>query len=121
MLSTADNLDNISSKTLLEKRWQHKYNTLMHSISQFHLEDESGSMRLSAGNPSPNYLTIQNLPRRNRSYLQLETNLRNLFDSPLAASHPHDGPPSSTPPPAINEPPSYTAGGGHRTRSRTNS
>lgn len=87
----------------------------MHSISQFHLEDESGSMRLS-GNPSPNYLTIQNLPRRNRSYLQLENNLRNLFDSP--PSHPpHEGPPSSTPPPAINEPAGYLDG--HKVRTRT--
>ncbi|XP_062717010.1 G protein-activated inward rectifier potassium channel 3 isoform X2 [Aedes albopictus] len=117
-----DNLDNISSKTLLEKRWQRKYQTLMHSISQFHLEDESGSMRLCV-NPSPNYLTIQNLPRRNRSYLQLENNLRNLFDSPLGhsplAAQPPPPPPCSTPPPAINEPPGYV--GGQRARSRTNS
>lgn len=94
----------------------------MHSISQFHLEDESGSMRLCV-NPSPNYLTIQNLPRRNRSYLQLENNLRNLFDSPLGhsplAAQPPPPPPCSTPPPAINEPPGYV--GGQRARSRTNS
>ncbi|XP_065088703.1 G protein-activated inward rectifier potassium channel 3-like isoform X2 [Ochlerotatus camptorhynchus] len=114
-----DNLDNISSKTLLEQRWQNKYRTLMHSISQFNLEDETGSMRLSRNHSptaSPNYLTIQNLPRRNRSYVQLENNLRNLFDSPspLATSPPAAAPlertPSSTPPPTIHEPPGYVGG-----------
>lgn len=119
---TTDNLDNISSKTLLEKRWQYKYRSLMDTISQFNVEDETGSLRLS-GHPSNRaYLTIQGPPRRPRSYLQLENNLRNLFDSP--SPPPGGRPPSSTPPPAINDPAFIHGSQRNRTtsmRSRTNS
>ncbi|XP_058825405.1 G protein-activated inward rectifier potassium channel 3-like isoform X3 [Topomyia yanbarensis] len=77
-----DHLDNISSKTLLEQRWQYKYRSLMDTLSQsVNLEDETGSLRLSRHPSNRSYLTIQNVPRRHRSYVQLENNLRNLFDS----------------------------------------
>ncbi|XP_058456002.1 uncharacterized protein LOC131433164 [Malaya genurostris] len=64
----------------------------MDSLSQsVNLEDETGSLRLSRHPSNRSYLTIQNVPRRQRSYMQLENNLRNLFDSvppvkPRAAS-----------------------------------
>lgn len=92
----------------------------MNTLSQFNLEDETGSMRLSrsgAATTSPTYLTIQGIPRRPRSYLQLENNLRNLFDAPSLSPPP----PSSTPPPAIHEPTAAAASQRHRsssTRSR---
>ncbi|EDS45184.1 inwardly rectifying k+ channel [Culex quinquefasciatus] len=102
-----DNLDNISSKTLLEKRWQYKYRSLMDTLSQFNVEDETNSRGGGGGggggaNSVPRtpvisnrrtYLTIQGVPRRPRSYLQLENNLRNLFDGPPPAGSP--------PPPAV--------------------
>ncbi|XP_055547497.1 G protein-activated inward rectifier potassium channel 3-like isoform X2 [Wyeomyia smithii] len=113
-----DNLDNISSKTLLEKRWQHKYRSLMDTLSQsVNLEDETGSLRISRHPSNRSYLTIQNIPRRQRSYMQLENNLRNLFDAgapaqpgvaasiplPADARRHSDEQPCSTPPPAISE------------------
>lgn len=96
-------MDNISSKTLLEKRWQYKYRSLMDTLSQFNVEDETGGGGGSVTTRSPTisnrrtYLTIQGVPRRPRSYLQLENNLRNLFDGPPSSA----GSPPPPPPPAV--------------------
>ncbi|XP_053696796.1 G protein-activated inward rectifier potassium channel 3-like isoform X2 [Sabethes cyaneus] len=116
-----DNLDNISSKTLLEKRWQHKYRSLMDTLSQsVNMEDETGSLRISPHPSNRSYLTIQNIPRRERSFMQLENNLRNLFDAGAPPQqHQQQQPrvhaaagdrrrrsdeqPCSTPPPTISE------------------
>lgn len=128
----ADNLDNISSKTLLEKRWQYKYRSLMDTLSQFNVEDETNSRgggvgggnsvpRTPVGSNRRTYLTIQGVPRRPRSYLQLENNLRNLFDGPPPAGSP--------PPPAVvidhDNSQSHQSGfhrsNSYNARSRTNS
>ncbi|XP_055611806.1 G protein-activated inward rectifier potassium channel 3 isoform X2 [Uranotaenia lowii] len=98
-----DNLDNISSKTLLEKRWQSKYRSLMDSISQFNLEDETGSLRVTGPGSTRSYLTIQNVPSRRRSILQLENRLQHLFDGPPPVGANGARPPSTTPPPPICE------------------
>ncbi|XP_058825370.1 G protein-activated inward rectifier potassium channel 3-like isoform X3 [Topomyia yanbarensis] len=122
-----DHLDNISSKTLLEQRWQYKYRSLMDTLSQsVNLEDETGSLRLSRHPSNRSYLTIQNVPRRHRSYVQLENNLRNLFDSvpptakrapsasaPLSSSSTTQPVPAPAPTPApvsgeCGEPPRYS-------------
>ncbi|XP_055634746.1 G protein-activated inward rectifier potassium channel 3 isoform X2 [Toxorhynchites rutilus septentrionalis] len=95
-------LDHVSSKTLLEKRWNFKYRSLMDTISQYNLEDETGSLRLGRHPSNRTYLTIQGVPRRQRSYQQLESNLRNLFDTPSPS------PPPPPPPPAVKRSPSVT-------------
>lgn len=124
-------MDNISSKTLLEKRWQYKYRSLMDTLSQFNVEDEtggSGSVTRSISNRRT-YLTIQGVPRRPKSYLQLENNLRNLFDGPPSSA---GSPPPPPPPPAVvsdhqrREEKQEQQAGFHRSnsynaRSRTNS
>lgn len=94
-VETADNLDNLSSKVQLEKRWQYKYRSLMDTLSQVTVEDETSGrveLRTPGGSNRRTYLTIQGVPRRPRSYLQLENNLRNLFDGP---------PPAASSPPAV--------------------
>lgn len=100
----------------------------MDTLSQVYVEDETNSRgggrnsvpRTPVGSNRKTYLTIQGVPRRPRSILQLENNLRNLFDGPPPAGSP-------TPPPAVvsdHENPNQS--GFHRSnsynvRSRTNS
>lgn len=106
----------------------------MDTLSQFNVEDETGTNG-GGGGSAPRtpvtgsnrrtYLTIQGVPRRPRSYLQLENNLRNLFDGPPPAGSP--------PPPAVisdhhgqQNQQNQSASGFHRSnsynaRSRTNS
>uniref|UniRef100_A0A2M3ZM59 Putative inwardly rectifying k+ channel n=1 Tax=Anopheles braziliensis TaxID=58242 RepID=A0A2M3ZM59_9DIPT len=66
-----------SSKSMFEKRWHQHYTNTIRTLSTVHLEDEQTSLTVQ-----PRYLTIHAAPRRPRSYLQLENNLRNLFDRP---------------------------------------
>ncbi|XP_049530511.1 G protein-activated inward rectifier potassium channel 3-like isoform X1 [Anopheles darlingi] len=66
-----------SSKSMFEKRWHRHYTNTIRTLSTVHLEDEQTPLTVQA-----RYLTIHAAPRRPRSYLQLENNLRNLFDRP---------------------------------------
>lgn len=102
----------------------------MDTLSQFNVEDETTNGSASAprtpltGSNRRTYLTIQGVPRRPRSYLQLENNLRNLFDGPPPAGSP--------PPPAViidhsgagqnqNQSSGFHRSSSYNARSRTNS
>uniref|UniRef100_A0A8D8H630 (northern house mosquito) hypothetical protein n=1 Tax=Culex pipiens TaxID=7175 RepID=A0A8D8H630_CULPI len=103
----------------------------MDTLSQFNVEDETNSRGgvVEGANSVPRtpvisnrrtYLTIQGVPRRPRSYLQLENNLRNLFDGPPPAGSP-------PPPPALvsdhsnGEQNQFHRSNSYNARSRTNS
>ncbi|XP_058057429.1 G protein-activated inward rectifier potassium channel 3-like isoform X2 [Anopheles bellator] len=73
-----DQYDTVCSRTSFERRWQQHYTNTIRTLSTIHLEDE----RVPLTGVQPRYLTIHAVPRRPRSYHQLENNLRNLFDQP---------------------------------------
>uniref|UniRef100_A0A2M4DP30 Putative inwardly rectifying k+ channel n=1 Tax=Anopheles darlingi TaxID=43151 RepID=A0A2M4DP30_ANODA len=75
--------DNVSTKTQLERRWQHHYSTVMNTLSQYNLPDDTFGQAADGNHLYPTrYLTIQGVPRRRKSYVALQNNLWNLFDHP---------------------------------------
>uniref|UniRef100_A0AAG5D0H1 Inwardly rectifying k+ channel n=1 Tax=Anopheles atroparvus TaxID=41427 RepID=A0AAG5D0H1_ANOAO len=80
--STTDKVDSVESrKAQLERRWEHHYSTLMNTLSQYNLADETVGNGPDHLYPT-RYLTIQGVPRRKKSYVALQNNLWNLFDHP---------------------------------------
>uniref|UniRef100_A0A1Y9J115 Inwardly rectifying k+ channel n=1 Tax=Anopheles quadriannulatus TaxID=34691 RepID=A0A1Y9J115_ANOQN len=79
-----DQSDVGSTKSMFERRWHQHYTNTVRTLSSIYAEDE----RQSSVGVQARYLTIQGVPRRPRSYQQLESNLRNLFNPPSVTVSP---------------------------------